>query len=45
MLPHNGFKTIAVFRGDMDGGSSAAGHGEQVRTEETKRVQHDAAMT
>jgi hypothetical protein len=45
MLPHDGFKTVAVFRGDMDGGSSAAGHGKQLRTGETPIVQHDAAMT
>ena len=44
-LPHNGFKTVAVFRGDMHGGSSAAGHGEQLRTDESQRVQHDAATT
>jgi hypothetical protein len=29
----------------MHGGSSAAGHGEQLRTDESQRVLHDAAMT
>jgi len=31
MLAHDGFKMVAVFRGEGDGGGSAAGHGEQLR--------------
>jgi hypothetical protein len=28
VLSHDGFKTAAVFRGQIDGDSSAAGHGK-----------------
>ena len=35
VLSHDGFKTVAVFRRQIDGDSSAAGHGEQVEAEES----------
>jgi hypothetical protein len=33
VLSHDGFKTVTVFRGQIDGKGSAAGHGKQVRAE------------
>jgi hypothetical protein len=33
VLSHDGFKTVAVFRGQIDGKGSAAGHGKQVRAD------------
>jgi hypothetical protein len=33
VLSHDGFKTVAVFRGQIDGDSRAAGHGKQVRAD------------
>ena len=35
VLSHDGFKTVAVFRRQIDADSSAAGHGEQVKAEES----------
>ena len=35
VLSHDGFKTVTVFRGQIDGDSSAAGHGEQVQADES----------
>jgi hypothetical protein len=45
VLSHDGFKTVAVFRRQIDGDSSAAGHGEQVKAEESETVPHHAALT
>jgi len=33
VLSHDGVKTVAVFRGQIDRKGSAAGHGKQVRAD------------